>query len=130
MSVPFFVEHVLRISCSGSSRDAPARDLALKFRCTLKNKDPLMAVKYGSPLTVQDHEPVHRKGRSTLKSGEPAGRCLEPTLLKSNPRTFFLKKEHCRDVRFAHEKTRTLPSVSFSLFISYLPALTNQEQSS
>jgi len=52
-----------------------ARDLALKIRCTLKNKNPLIAVKYGSPLTVQDHEPVHRKGRCTLKSGEPADRC-------------------------------------------------------
>jgi len=28
-----------------SSRDAPARDLAQKIRCTLKNKDPLIAAK-------------------------------------------------------------------------------------
>jgi len=75
-----------------------------KNRCTLKNKNALMAVKYGSPLTVQDHEPIHRKGRCTLKSGEPAERCLEPTVLKSNPRTFFLKKEQCRDVRCPHER--------------------------
>ena len=30
------------------------------------------------------------RGRWTLKSGEPAERCLEPSSLKSNPRTFFL----------------------------------------
>jgi hypothetical protein len=38
----------------------PIRDLALKIRCALKNKNPVIAVKHGSPLTVQDHEPVHR----------------------------------------------------------------------
>ncbi|PNE23679.1 hypothetical protein V511_01065 [Mesotoga sp. Brook.08.YT.4.2.5.1] len=48
---------------------------APKIRCALKNLNPLIAVKYGSPLTVQDHGPVHRKGRCTLKSGEPADRC-------------------------------------------------------
>ncbi len=30
-------EPALKWFCSGSSRDAPARDLALKSRCTLKN---------------------------------------------------------------------------------------------
>ena len=64
-------------------------------------------MKYGSPLAVQERGSVHRKGRCTLKSGEPAVRCLESSSLKSNPRTFFLKKEHCRAIRCAHEKSRS-----------------------
>jgi len=50
---------------------ATARNLALKICCTLKNKDPVSALKHGSPLTVQDHEPVHRKSLCTLKNKNP-----------------------------------------------------------
>ena len=44
---------------SGSSRDAPARDLALKIRCTLKNGEPAVRCsKQRCPSTV--HRPPRR----------------------------------------------------------------------
>ena len=36
---------------------------APKNRSTLRSKDPLIALKHGSPLTVQDHGPVLREER-------------------------------------------------------------------
>ncbi len=54
------------------SRSPSVASLVLARPVPLRGREePQCAVRSGSPLTVPDHEPVHRKGRCTLKSGEP-----------------------------------------------------------